>query len=104
MSPDKAAAQPSPKGRAAADRSSSSTDRIEFSRLAHKNLEIYPNSTGNLAGKPAMPWVRAIPEDGRTGPGFNTRRCACRNLARREGDPLRDVALRELASPDGDRP
>jgi hypothetical protein len=71
MSPDKAAAQPSPKGRAAADGSSSSTDRIEFSRLAHKNLEIYPNSTGNLAGKLAMPWVRgslsmAVPAPGLT--------------------------------------
>jgi hypothetical protein len=92
MSPDKAAAQPSPKGRAAADRSCSSTDRIEFSRLAQQNLENYPNSTGNLAGQPAMPWVQVIPEDGR-------------DLARRaRGRSARDVALRELASPEADRP
>jgi hypothetical protein len=99
MSPDKAAAQPSPKGRAAADRSSSSADRIEFSCFAHKNLKNYQNSTGNLASQRATPWAQAVPEDARTGRGFNTLRRACRDLARRArvGDPLRDCALRGLA-------
>jgi hypothetical protein len=98
MSPDKAAAQPSPKGRAAADRSSSSADRIELSRFAHKDLKNYPNSTGNLASQRATPWAPAIPEDALTGHGFNTLRRACRDLTgcARVGDPLRNFALREL--------
>jgi hypothetical protein len=101
MSRDKAAAQPSPKGRAAADSSSSSADRIEFSRFAHKDLKNYPNSTGNLASQGATPWAQAIPEDARLGRDrFNTLRPACSDLARRArvGDPLLD------AFPDGDRP
>jgi hypothetical protein len=93
-----AAARPSPKGRAAADRSSSSADGIEFSRFAHKDLKNYPNSTGNLAGQRATPWAQAIPEDARTGHGFNTLRRACRDWgSARVGDPLRDCSLRGLA-------
>jgi hypothetical protein len=97
MRPDKAAAQPSPKGRAAADRSSSSADRIEFSRFAHKDLKNYPNSTGNLASQGATPL--AIPEDARTGHGFKTLRRGCCDLARRArvGDSLRDCALHGVA-------
>jgi hypothetical protein len=98
MSADKATAQPSPKGRAAADRSSSSTDRVEFSRFARKKLKNYPNSTGNLASQRATPWTLAIPEDARPGHRF-TLQSACRDLARRAdvSDPVRDCAPRGLA-------
>jgi hypothetical protein len=45
--------------------------------------QILSPSLARCYGKARVARVWKIPEDGRTGPGFNTLRCACRNLARR---------------------